>query len=99
VLESEVYDSVRIAGPAPKDFDVVEVARQHCGTPTLQLRGSLVGASEADYVMAGLQQFWDHGRTDPSGCTGYEYAHATPPGDDTWCPPVYCVTTLGVVTW
>ena len=58
-----------------KHVEVVERAAEHFRAGRGECRGLVIGTGEARHAMAGADQLLDHGRADPAGGTGYEYAH------------------------
>lgn len=79
VVESRVDHGVRLSGTALQTSQVVERAVMDFGTGCRQLIRSLVGAGEAEHLVAGGDQFIDDGRADPAGGSSDEYAHVISP--------------------
>ena len=64
VVEGEVDDAVRSGGALLKAGQVLERSAMDLGAGGGQRRRLVVGAAEADHLMAGGDQFGDHGRAD-----------------------------------
>ena len=109
VLEGEVDDAVGVRRGLLQAVEVVEVAAPHLGAGRLELRGGLIGAGEADDLVARLEQLGDDGGADVAGRAGDEYAHGKPPSswvdigpvaglDVTVCHQLARVMSRGVIT-
>jgi hypothetical protein len=75
VFEREVNDTVgRRRGPA-QAVGVVEVASMDLGNKRDQFRGGLVGAGDADDLMARIDELGNEGGADVSGRASDENSH------------------------
>ncbi len=79
VLESQVDDAVGLGRGLLQPVKVVERPSPHLGADRLELRGGVLGAGEADDLVARLEQLGDGWGADVAGRAGDEYAHGEPP--------------------
>ena len=79
VIEGGVDHGVRAARPGAQAVEVLERAALDVGTLRRQRLGPLVGAGEAQDLVARLDQFGDDRRSDEARGTGNEDAHRKSP--------------------
>ena len=79
MVEGRVDDGVRLARAVAKAFQIFEQAAMGLGAHGRECSRSGVGAGEAEYLMAGCDEFADDGGADKAGRAGNEYTHVKSP--------------------
>jgi hypothetical protein len=75
VVVAEVDDAVAQGRAGAQAVEVVQIAAQNVGAEARDRCGRGVRPGEADDLLSGFEKLGDDGRTDPSRCSGDEYAH------------------------
>jgi hypothetical protein len=76
VAERQMDDALGVRGPVAQRGQVAEVAAHGLGARGSHCLGRTIRPRECDHVVAGPDEFGDHGRSDQTGSSGDEDLHA-----------------------